>query len=185
MTTNTLGQMSANARQTSADVLVDILREQIQVLRDELQETRAERQAARERAAHLLRLVEQLQQRYDRLLDMPRSAPVMTQEHATCPPGPPPAQRGEMRQHILALLKDHPEGPQPGAGPAVAGCRQVTQVHHAGDGPGWAAQAGGGRGLCECVGEARLRQRCPPAWATGWRRDHVSGGLMHRTSEKV
>ena len=99
--------------QTSADVLVDILREQIQVLRDELQETRAERQAAREREAHLLRLVEQLQQRYDRLLDMPRSAPVMTQEHTPSAPGPPPAQRGEMRRHILALLKDHPEGLSP------------------------------------------------------------------------
>jgi DNA-binding XRE family transcriptional regulator len=60
--------------QTSADVLVDILREQIQVLRDELQEARAERQAAREREAHLLRLVEQMHQRYDRLLDTPRSA---------------------------------------------------------------------------------------------------------------
>src|SRR5215813_4462355 len=35
--------------QTSADVLVDTLREQIQVLREELQEARAERQAARER----------------------------------------------------------------------------------------------------------------------------------------
>src|SRR4029453_11225120 len=42
---------------TSADALVDILREQIQTLRDELQEARAERQAAREREALLLHML--------------------------------------------------------------------------------------------------------------------------------
>ena len=45
------------------------------MLRDELQEARQSAQAAREREAHLLRMVEQMQQRYDRLLDMPRTPP--------------------------------------------------------------------------------------------------------------
>jgi hypothetical protein len=99
--------------QTSADVLVDILREQIQVLRDELQETRAERQAAREREVYLLRLVEQMQQRYDRLLGMPRSAPVVSPAHAPQAARPLPAQRGDMRRRILALLRDHPAGLTP------------------------------------------------------------------------
>ena len=61
--------------QTSSDTLVDILREQIQVLRDELQEAREERQAARDREALLLHMVEQMQHRYDRLLEAPRSVP--------------------------------------------------------------------------------------------------------------
>jgi hypothetical protein len=117
--------------QTSSAALVDILREQIQTLRDELQEARAERQAAREREALLLRMVEQMQQRYDRLLDMPRPLPQESPQDAPGatparsrperpvpahrpPQGQPAAQggdpRGEMRRRILALLQDHPEG---------------------------------------------------------------------------
>jgi DNA-binding XRE family transcriptional regulator len=61
--------------QTSSDTLVDILREQIQVLRDELQEARAERQAARDREALLLQMLQDMQHRYDRLLEAPRPAP--------------------------------------------------------------------------------------------------------------
>ena len=118
--------------QTSSAALVDILREQIQTLRDELQEARAERQAAREREALLLRMVEQMQQRYDRLLDMPRPLPqdapgaTPARRHpeshppAKRPPqGQPEAQggdaRGEMRRRIVALLQEHPEGLTPAA----------------------------------------------------------------------
>jgi hypothetical protein len=53
----------------------------ISMLKQQLNDAQAREQAAlerersaREREAHLLRLVEQMQQRYDRLLDMPRSA---------------------------------------------------------------------------------------------------------------
>jgi len=95
--------------QTSSDALVDILREQIQILRDELQEARQERQAAREREALLLRMVEQMQQRYDRLLEAPHSVP------APAPPVPraPSAlevPRGDMRRRIVALLQGYPDG---------------------------------------------------------------------------
>jgi hypothetical protein len=97
--------------QTSSDALVDILREQIQVLREELQEARAERQAAREREALLLRMVEQMQQRYDRLLEAPRPAAMSPPAPRT--PAPLEAPRGEMRRRIVALLQAHPEGLSP------------------------------------------------------------------------
>jgi hypothetical protein len=119
---------------TSADALVDILREQIQTLRDELQEARAERQAAREREALLLHMLQEMQHRYDRLLDMPRPSPQESPQDAPgatqarrrpeSPPRPqrppqgrPEAQggdpRGDMRRRIVALLQDHPEGLTP------------------------------------------------------------------------
>ena len=97
--------------QTSSDVLVDILREQIQVLRDELLEARQERQAAREREALLLHMVEQMQQRHDRLLDMPRSAAAPTSNLSA--PVVDAAPRGEIRRRIVALLREHPEGLSP------------------------------------------------------------------------
>ena len=107
-------QLRTSARerpQTSSDALVDILREQIQILRDELQEARQERQAAREREVLLLHMVEQMQQRYDRLLEAPRPAAVPL-------PGPrapviDDAPRGEIRRRIVALLRDHLEGLSP------------------------------------------------------------------------
>ena len=115
------------------------MREQSAIERE--REAREERQAAREREALLLRMVEQTQQRYDRLLDMPRPAPQASPQEALGatparrrpeslplpqrPPhvpaqgaqGPPEAQggdqRGDMRRRIVALLQDHPEGLTP------------------------------------------------------------------------
>jgi hypothetical protein len=105
--------------QTSTDVLVDILREQIQVLRDELQEARQSAQAAREREALLLHMLQDMQHRYDRLLDMPRTpAPPQPSPAPQATPSrmAPPAgnARGAMRQRIVALLREHPEGLTPG-----------------------------------------------------------------------
>jgi hypothetical protein len=71
----------------------------------------------------LLRLVEQTQQRYDRLLDAPRSAPSPRPEPGPRPgpalrpeprtAGPLEDTRGAMRRRIVALLHDHPEGLTP------------------------------------------------------------------------
>jgi len=93
-------------------------REQAAVARE--QEAREERQAAREREALLLRMVEQMQQRYDRLLEAPRSTPAPRPSPApqeTTPPAPeratgrePFPTRGAARQRILALLREYPEG---------------------------------------------------------------------------
>jgi hypothetical protein len=120
--------------QTSSDTLVDILLGQIQVLRDELQQAHAREEAAREREALLLHMVEQMQQRYDRLLDMPRPLPQASPQDAPGatqarrrPESPPPPQeppqgqpaaqggdpRGDMRRRIVALLQDYPEGLTP------------------------------------------------------------------------
>ena len=117
--------------QTSSDVLVDILREQLQVLREELQEARQSAQAAREREALLLQMLQDMQHRYDRLL-MPRAPlPPSPQDTSgatqsrTRPPEIPLQPRDHprgsqrpwegireatMRRRIVALLQEHPEG---------------------------------------------------------------------------
>src|SRR5262249_37082545 len=58
--------------------LVDTLREQMQLMREELQ-------AAREERALLLQMLQEMQHRYDRLLDMPRP----TSQDASGAPQPP------------------------------------------------------------------------------------------------
>jgi hypothetical protein len=91
------------------------MREQAALERE--REAREERQAAREREALLLRMVEQAQQRYDRLLDMPRTTPSPRPEPgphlAPSPAGSTPDPRGDMRRRIIALLREHPEGLTP------------------------------------------------------------------------
>src|SRR5262249_31156909 len=91
------------------------MREQAALERE--REAREERQAGREREALLLRMVEQTQQRYDRLLDMPRTTPLPRPELGPHP-APSPAgstldPRGDMRRRIVALLREHPEGLTP------------------------------------------------------------------------
>src|SRR5262245_62145414 len=110
-------------RTSTVQDLVDTLREQMQLMRDELQ-------AAREERALLLQMLQDMQHRYDRLLDMPHTPPVSPQEalEATQPPPPSPQTprqahprqqppqsrsgdpRGEMRRRIVALLQEYPEG---------------------------------------------------------------------------
>jgi hypothetical protein len=56
-------------------------------------------------------MVEQMQQRYDRLLEAPRYSPA-----SPLGPGAPAAThapRGDMRRRIVALLREHPEGLSP------------------------------------------------------------------------
>jgi hypothetical protein len=85
------------------------IREQTAIGRE--QEAREERQAAREREALLLRMVEQMQQRYDRLLDAPRpTPPAAPRPHVTDSLENP---HGDMRRRIVALLHEHPEGLTP------------------------------------------------------------------------
>src|SRR5262245_29482441 len=103
--------------QTSADMLIDVLREQVQTLREELQEARQSAQAAREREAVLLQMLQESQHRYDRLLDVPRTAPSPRLERSpspksrTAPSTMDP--RGDMRRRIVALLQEHPDGLTP------------------------------------------------------------------------
>jgi hypothetical protein len=85
--------------------------------------------AARDERTLLLHMLQEMQQRYDRLLDIPRPTPPAesAQEPSGAmparrrpqrpPQGQPEAQggdpRGEMRRRIVALLQDHPEGLTP------------------------------------------------------------------------
>ncbi len=76
------------------------------------QDARTNAQAAREERTLLLQMLQEMQHRYDRLLDMPR----------TPPPRPSPSQRptqalaaprGDMRRRIVALLQEYPDGLTP------------------------------------------------------------------------
>jgi AcrR family transcriptional regulator len=101
---------------------LDVYLDMITLLKQQLSEAQAREQAAldREQTARtredlLLQMLQQMQHRYDRLLDMPRSAPPpaprpqspSTVAHPAVPGTDP---RGEMRQRIVALLQAHPEG---------------------------------------------------------------------------
>jgi hypothetical protein len=96
----------------------------IEVLQRELEDARAREQAAREREAMLLQMLQQVQQQNQRLLEAPRA--VLSATPASTPASPPPAAqqpiapglsiwdsqatRRAVRQRILALLQEHPEG---------------------------------------------------------------------------
>ncbi len=90
----------------------DLLMQQIDMLRSMHHTTQPQPTQAQQR-------LHEMQHRYDRLLDMPRSAapprPSPEREPAvsrtTTPPEDP---RGAMRRRIVALLQQHPEGLTPG-----------------------------------------------------------------------
>jgi hypothetical protein len=94
------------------------------------QDARTNAQAARDERALLLQMLQDMQHRYGRLLDMPRPSPQDSpgaaqiprrahgrQGHQRVPTRPPGASgtdtRGTMRRRIVTLLTDHPEGLTP------------------------------------------------------------------------
>jgi hypothetical protein len=97
---------------------VHTLQAQVEGLHDELREVRIARdhaeEAARTERARYVQMLQEFYQRYDRLLDAPRPLPA--------PPGAATpstraaslaAPRGDMRQRILTLLRDYPDGLSP------------------------------------------------------------------------
>jgi AcrR family transcriptional regulator len=106
----------------TADTLT--LERLIEVLQRELNDARAREQAAREREAMLLQMLQQVQQQNQRWLEAPRSIPVpstpvplVRSPDETVPPArvvSPASQsfpsRSTVRQRILALLREYPEG---------------------------------------------------------------------------
>ena len=87
------------------------LQQLISVLQRELDAAHAREQAAQDREALLLQMLQQVQQQSQRLLDMPRSAPALPMSPAQLVTRG--ADRGAMRQRIVALLYKHPEGLSP------------------------------------------------------------------------
>ena len=147
-------------------------------------------QAAHERETQLLQLLAQMHQQNQRLLDLPRSAPMphtrpqdapgATQAPRRTqrpdPPHQPPADpRGAMRRRIVALLQDHPEGLTPAEMRNLLGVNKIHGRHAAGDAALWVGAAGGAGAVCSrslvVTGEARLRRptrrRAPPQLARG------------------
>jgi hypothetical protein len=107
--------------QTYADMIVDLLREQLRKAQEDAQREREagqERERAyREHIAHLTVMLDQAHQQNQRLLEAPRPPP--TPPVITPGPGvsaPPSASseplpsRSTVRQRILAVLREHPEG---------------------------------------------------------------------------
>ena len=93
----------------------DLLRLERDLLRRELEAAQAREQAAlerekdaREREALLLRMMEQVQQQNQRLLDMPRNLPLPDSDQKDSVSFEPP--RGEIRRRIVALLREYPDG---------------------------------------------------------------------------
>ena len=96
----------------------------IEVFQRELDDARAREQAAREREAMLLQMLQQVQQHNQRLLEAPRSVPTprapaplgrspdetVHPSRVVSPVGAPFPTHGAARQRILALLREYPEG---------------------------------------------------------------------------
>src|SRR5215510_2673014 len=93
------------------------LQQLLTVLQRELDAAHAREEAAREREAVLLQMLQQLQQQNQRLLDAPRTAPPPRSEPSSHlgprPAGATPSARGDMRRRIVALLQEYPEGLTP------------------------------------------------------------------------
>lgn len=93
--------------------LTSTYRDLVDILREQLQATQERERAYQEHIERLTLMLHEAQHRSDRLLEAPHSAP---------PPGAgsgPPVPlvhsvaRGEIRQRIVALLREHPEGLSP------------------------------------------------------------------------
>jgi AcrR family transcriptional regulator len=97
------------SRMDTVDTL-DVYQDMIAMLKQQLSEAQAREQAARDREALLLQMLQDMQQRYDRLLEAPRSVPTPPTPLA---PAAMSAPRGDMRRRIVALLQEYPEGLSP------------------------------------------------------------------------
>lgn len=86
------------------------LQQLIGVLQRELDAAHAREQAAQEREALLLHMLQQVQQQSQRLLE---AGPPSTGPQPAMPPAMLQQERGNMRQRIVALLRDYPDGLSP------------------------------------------------------------------------
>jgi len=99
-------------RTSTLQALVDTLRDQMQLMRDELQ-------AAREERALLLQMLQDMQHRTDRLLDLPRSTPPPSPQNA---PGATQASSRVQRRVTLAPQRRARASQRPHLRARVAPC---------------------------------------------------------------
>jgi len=124
-TSDSIDTQELHALQRERDMLRlerDLLRQQLEAsqMREQAavereREAREERQAAREREALLLRMMEQAQQRYDRLLEVPRSSQTSSSEASWQPEAdmvarPAPGRRKLTPRQQRALRDKHLRG---------------------------------------------------------------------------
>ena len=79
---------------------------------------RSMHQTTQQQLTHAQQMLHEMQHRYDRLLEAPRSTPPLRPEPSPHPEPRTAAStrdpRGDMRRRIVALLREHPEGLTPG-----------------------------------------------------------------------
>ena len=84
----------------------DLLMQQVSMLHTMHQTTQQQLTQAQQ-------MLHEMQHRYDRLLEAPRSVPAPAVPGQSAP-AVPAAPRGDMRRRIVALLREHPDGLSPG-----------------------------------------------------------------------
>ena len=98
------------AQVSSERQLTSTYRDLVDILREQLQAAQERERAYQEHIERLTLMLHEAQQRSDRLLEAPRSAPAppvaVTASDTSAP-------RGDMRRRIVALLLEHPEGLSP------------------------------------------------------------------------
>ncbi len=92
----------------------DVLQREWDLLMQQLDMLRSMHHTTQQQLTQAQQMLHEMQHRYDRLLDAPRSPPPPAREPAVAhPAGPLEDPRGAMRRRIVALLQDHPAGLTP------------------------------------------------------------------------
>jgi hypothetical protein len=89
----------------------DLLQQERNRLAQQVDVLLALHQTTQQQLTQAQQMLQDMQHRYDRLLEAPRSAPAPAPSPGV--PAAPMASRGDMRRRIVALLREHPEGLSP------------------------------------------------------------------------
>jgi hypothetical protein len=105
---------SGQDEQTSSErQLTSSYRDLVDILREQLHAAQERERDYREHIARLTEMLRETQQQNQRLLDMPCNVPVVYENREPQTTMPLPAQRGDMRRRIVALLQEYPEDLSP------------------------------------------------------------------------
>jgi hypothetical protein len=96
----------------------DALQRERDLLMQQVDMLRSMHQTTQQQLTHAQQMLHEMQHRYDRLLEAPRSP---SPPRPAPSPAAPTMDRGEMRRRIVALLREHPEGLTPAEMQALLG----------------------------------------------------------------